>query len=199
MISVQDALAALHRIVYIEHKPQSPHRLKLLADYCIQELAVRGLTGAVKERKIPGVGRPKAWDVAWEYDEKVRLAISLKSLLSNLPGTSPNRIDDLMGEVANVQLKSPEIVLAYVIIFNTQDDNNGQWTEWFRSRLQELSGRDAPAWAPGTIEAYVLVEAGFEPEPTILAGIEDFGPFFDRLTALVAERNPGHATRGEML
>ena len=197
MISVHDALVDLHRIVYIEDKPTSTARLKTLADFCIQELAAGGLSGVVKERSIPGVGRAKHWDVAWEYDGKVRLAISLKSLLSNLAGTTPNRIDDLMGEVANVQLQSPEVVLGYVMIINRQRDaEDGKWTEWFRACLEGLSGRDAPAWAPGTIESYVLVEAAFEPHPRVLAGADDFGPFFDTLTARVAERNPGHALQG---
>ena len=72
--------------------------------------------------EIPGVGRSKRWDVAWKYDGKYRLGLSLKSLLRNLGGTVPNRIDDLIGEVANAQLYSPEIVLGYVMVFNIAED-----------------------------------------------------------------------------
>ncbi len=198
MISLHDAIADLHRIVYVERKVQSPARLNLLADYCIQQLDARGIRGAIRERKIPGVGRAKLWDVAWEYDGKIRLAISLKSLMSNLAGTTPNRIDDLMGEVANVQLQSPEVVLGYVMVINRQlDDRQGRWTNWFRSCLEELSGRNAPAWATGTIEAHVLVEAAFEPNPAILSGAAEFDDFFDTLVARVVERNPGYDTRLE--
>ena len=196
MISLHDAIADLHRIVYVEKKPTSPARLSMLADFCIQELEMRGLVGVEKERSVPGVGRAKQWDVVWAYDGKVRLAVSLKSMLSNLPGTTPNRIDDLMGEVANVQLQSPEVVLGYMMVMNRQGDTaDRRWTEWFRSCLADLSGRDAPAWAPGTIEGHVLLEAVFEPMPRILSGHDDCGPFFDTLVARVTERNPGHMPR----
>lgn len=192
MISIDDAIADLHRIVRIEKKPQSPARLNRLADFCIQELEARGLSGVAKEGSVPGFGREKKWDVVWAYDGKVRLAISLKSILRNLAGTVPNRIDDLMGEVANVQLNSPEVVLGYIVIVNRQEDtDDGRWTQQFRSRLAELSGRDAPAWAPGTIEASVLVEAAFDPAPQVLSGAEEFGSFFDTLVELAVKRNPG--------
>lgn len=51
-----------------------------------------------------------------------RLAISLKSLLKNLGGTVPNRLDDMMGEVTNLQMYSPEIVTGYVMLFNVAED-----------------------------------------------------------------------------
>ena len=193
MISLVDAIGELHRIVYVEGKPTSPARLDKLADFCIQELEARGLTGTTKESKVPGFGREKNWDVVWSYDSKVRLAISLKSMLSNIPGTVPNRVDDLMGEVANVQLQSPEVVLGYVMILNRDGDaEDGRWSLQLRTSLEGLSGRGAPAWAPGTIEAYVLVEASFGRSPSVLGGADELDRFFDTLVARVAERNPGH-------
>ena len=195
MISVYDAVAELHRIVYVDGKPTSPARLDSLADFCIQELEARGLSGTTKESKVPGFGREKNWDVVWSYDSKVRLAISLKSILSNIPGTVPNRVDDLMGEVANVQLQSPEVVLGYVMIINRQGDTeDGRWARRLRESLAGLSGRGAPAWAPGTIEAFTLVEATFDQTPSVVTGADDFEAFFDTLAARVAERNPGHLT-----
>lgn len=193
MISIDDAIDELHRIVYVEEKPTSPARLDTLADLCIQELEARGLSGTTKESKVPGFGREKNWDVVWSYDSKVRLAISLKSILSNLAGTVPNRVDDLMGEVANVQLQSPEVVLGYVMIINRQGDTeDGRWARRLRDSLVGLSGRGAPAWAPGTIEAHALVEATFGQTPSVVAGADDFEEFFDTLAARVAERNPGY-------
>ncbi len=79
-----------------------------LARFCVAELASRGLHHAVTEVTLPGGGREKSWDVAWRMDDKPRLAVSLKSLLKNLGGTVPNRVDDLMGEVTNVQMYSPD-------------------------------------------------------------------------------------------
>lgn len=193
MISIHDAIADLHRLVYVEEKRQSPARLNTLADFCVQELEARGLSGVAKESRIPGFGREKNWDVVWEYDRKVRLAISLKSILSNIPGTVPNRIDDLMGEVANVQLASPEIVLGYVMVFNgNQDTPEDKWASRLKGSLESLSGRGAPAWAPGTIEAHVLVEATFDEGPVVHSDITDVDEFFNMLVNRVRERNPGH-------
>ena len=109
MIPAQAAVDDLYRIALTEGKATSTARLNVLADFCVQELRIRGLTDVEKEASIPGAGREKKWDVAWRYDGKYRLGISLKSLLKNLGGTVPNRIDDMIGEVTNAQLHSPEI------------------------------------------------------------------------------------------
>ena len=191
MITIHDAITDLHRIVYVEHKPQSTKRLDRLADYCVQELARRGLHGVAKEQTVPGIGRRKQWDVCWTYDHKVRLGISLKSVLRNLSGSIPNRLDDLMGEVANVQLHSPEIVVGYVMIINSDFDEDSKSAQWFRSRVQELSGRERPAWAAGMVEACVVAEASFEPQPMLMTAERDFEVFFDTLAEQVIDRNPG--------
>ena len=191
MITIHDAITELHRIVYVEHKRQSTKRLERLADYCMQELARRGLHGVAKEQPVPGIGRRKQWDVCWTYDHKVRLGISLKSVLRNLSGSIPNRLDDLMGEVANVQLHSPEIVVGYVMIINSDFDDDGKSAQWFRSRVQELSGRERPAWAAGMVEACVVAEASFEPQPRLMTAERDFEVFFDTLAKHVIDRNPG--------
>lgn len=179
---------------------QSPQRLKGLAEYCVQELGERGLVGAAAEQTLPGGGRTKAWDVAWKYDGKFRLAISLKSLLKNLAGTVPNRIDDLMGEAANVQLHSPEIVTGYVMVFDVGADahsakHNSTWAALLRSRLTTLSGRRAPAWSVGTVEAAVMLEVAFAKSSAVLSGAELMGPFFDLLVEQVKLRNPGAFAR----
>lgn len=90
MITAQDAVDDLYRVAITEEKATSTSRLDLLADFCVQELTRRGLKGVEKEASIPGAGREKKWDVAWRYDGKYRLGISLKSLLKNLGGTVPN-------------------------------------------------------------------------------------------------------------
>ena len=141
----------LYRVTVVERKSQSPNRLSALADMCVQELGRRGLYGAVKERKIPGVGRTKDWDVVWPSEGKVRLGISLKSLLKNIRGAVPNRADDLMGEMANVQLLSPEIVTGYIMIFEVSQNGGGKrrdgtrWVDFFRDAVDRLSGRRRPS------------------------------------------------------
>ena len=88
-ISVQHAIDHLYQVAVVNRSAQSPARLKVLAEFCVQELAARGMPGAVTEQDLPGGGRSKNWDVAWPYDGKFRLAISLKSILKNLPARSP--------------------------------------------------------------------------------------------------------------
>ena len=105
MITAQDAVDDLYRIAVTERKATSTSRLDLLAEFCLQELMSRGLTDVEKEASIPGAGRQKKWDVAWRYDGKYRLGISLKSLLKNLGGTVPDRIDDIIGEVTRFLLE----------------------------------------------------------------------------------------------
>ncbi len=163
MITAQDAVDDLYRVAVTEKRSTSTSRLDVLADYCVQELTRLGLEDVEKEASIPGASREKKWDVAWRYDGKYRLGISLKSLLKNLGGTVPNRIDDLIGEVANAQLHSPEIVIGYIMIFNVAEDavspkHGLTWCELFRERATSLSGRKPPSWTTGTVESFLLVE-----------------------------------------
>ncbi len=192
MICLQDAVDDLYRIAVAEKKRQSPNRLAMLADMCVQELARRDIAGAAKERPVPGFGRSKNWDVVWPDNGKVRLSISLKSLLSNVAGTVPNRADDLMGEMANVQLRSPEIVTGYIMIFDIAGGlrkDGTRWVDFFRDAVNRLSGRDAPAWAAGMVEASAIVEVDFARGPRIAAA-PDMPAFFDRLVHCVRDRNP---------
>ena len=193
MISLQDAVDDLYRIAVIEQKRQSPNRLARLAEMCVEQLDERGVIGAAKEIPVPGIGRSKTWDVAWPSDGRVRLGISLKSLLRNVAGTVPNRVDDLTGEMANVQLLSPEIVTGYVMVFDTTGSglrkDGTRWVDFFRDAVDRLSGRDAPAWAAGMVEASVIVEVDFAEGPRIVAA-PDMSAFFDRLASCVRDRNP---------
>ena len=150
---------------------------------------------AKPEQEIPGGGRPKKWDVGFAYDGKYRLGISLKSMLKNLAGTVPNRIDDLMGESANVQIHSPEIVTGYVMILDIGEDGHSAkhgctWSDLLRKRLSTLSGRRPPAWTIGTVEAFVLLEVKFSQSSAILTGEDMLSPFFDVLVDQVRQRNP---------
>ena len=193
MISLQDVVDDLYRIAVIEQKRQSPNRLAMLAEMCVEQLNDRGVIGAAKELPVPGIGRTKTWDVGWPSDGKVRLGISLKSLLRNIAGTVPNRVDDLTGEMANVQLLSPEIVTGYVMVFDTTGSGLRQdgtrWVDFFRDVVNRLSGRDAPAWAAGMVETSAIVEVDFANGPHIVAE-PDMSAFFDCLVSCVRERNP---------
>ncbi len=203
MISLQDAIDDLYRIAVVEKKRQSPNRLALLAEMCVEQLHHRGIAGAQTEVLVPGIGRSKTWDVGWPSKGKVRLGISLKSLLRNIPGTVPNRVDDLAGEMANVQLLSPEIVTGHIVVFDTGASglrkDGTRWVDFFRSAVNRLSGRDAPAWAAGMVEASAIVEVDFADGPNVV-GHPDMSAFFDRLDYCIRERNPDsfqHETGGK--
>ncbi len=195
MITLQDAVDDLYKTAVIANKRTSTKRLSVLAKMCVQQLAVRDVVGAACEVRVPGVGRSKNWDVAWPSEGKVRLGISLKSLLHNLSGTVPNRADDLMGEMANVQLLSPEIVTGYLMIFNSTGNgirkDGGRWIDFFRETVERLTGRDAPSWAAGMVEATAVVEVDFR-ETARIVDAPDIDSFFDHLADRVRERNPDH-------
>ena len=195
MLTAQSAIEDLYRIAVTEARVTSTARLEALTDFCVQELTRRGLRDIEKEAAVPGAGRDEKWDVAWRYDGKYRLGVSLKSLLKNLSGTVPNRIDDMIGEVTNAQLHSPEIVLGYIMIFNVAEDSFSRkhastWCELFRQRVTSLSGRRPPSWTTGTVEDFVLVEVDFSSKPAILKSSQTFDAFFDTLVEQISTRNP---------
>jgi hypothetical protein len=188
-ISLQGAIDDLYRKAVVLKLKTSTQRLQRLADYCVERLDERGLRGAEAEVLLQGAGRPKFWDVGWRRGEEYSLAISLKSILRNLSGTVPNRIDDLMGEAANVQLVSPEIVIGYIMVFDTAEDPRRTWVETLSRGLQNLargSGRDA-----GRVEAAVIVEVNFLAGARVLTPEAAVLQMLDFLVAEVRARNPG--------
>ncbi len=145
----------------LDKPTQSPQRLSALADYLTRQLAKEGLPGAqggsTSELSVPGIARSKNWDIAYEFAGKFRLLISLKSMLKNISGTVPNRLDDLQGEIANVQQLRPEIVIGYVILFDVAEDTRRQedgrmWSDFFEDAIRSLTIRKAPLWNQGLLE-----------------------------------------------
>lgn len=141
-------------------------RLNKLAEYCILEFARHGLAGVrggqADEVGIRGFGRQKDWDLAYVLAEKPRLLVSLKSILKNLKGVAPNRLDDLMGEAANVQQLSPEVVIGYVVIVDEAENSVRRsdgvtWVDHFEGNLGRIAVRKAPLWNQGLIEAIWLI------------------------------------------
>jgi hypothetical protein len=150
----------------VTKKPtQSPDRLKALADLVIDQLGAHGLPGAIGgtsgELKVTGLARTKAWDVAYQFAGKFRLLISLKSIWKNAAGTVPNRLDDHMGEVANIQQLRPEIVIGYVVVFDVTADGRRQdgvmWSDYFEQALGRIAIRKAPLWNQGLLEGFWFI------------------------------------------
>jgi hypothetical protein len=150
----------------VARPPQSPQRLLALADLLVTMLADEGLPGArggaAGELTVQGLARRKDWDVAYEFAGKFRLLVSLKSMWKSAAGTVPNRLDDLMGEVANIQQLSPEIVSGYVVLFDHQADSRRQedgssWSQYFERSLEAIAIRRAPIWNQGLLEGVWFV------------------------------------------
>lgn len=194
-ITLQLAIEQLYSKAVVDGVSTSTKRLDELAQFCLQQLEKRGLLNAETDVDIQGGGRTKNWDIAWKHDGKYRLVISLKSILKNLGGTVPNRIDDMIGEVTNIQMFSPEIVVGYLIVFDVSNDkfsnkHGMSWCELMKSRLQKLSGRSAPAWGTGMIESYALIEVDFSIESKLITDETEVMNMFDELVLDVKNRNP---------
>jgi len=160
MVTLSEAVDDL-----LSRKTQDSGRLNSLATYCIDAFAAAGLPGVrggkAAEVGIRGLGRQKDWVLAYVLAEKPRLLVSLKSILKNLSGVVPNRLDDLMGEVANVQQLSPELVIGYVVIMDEAENSphrrDRTWIDHFESNLARIAIRRAPLWNQGLIEAIWLI------------------------------------------
>ncbi len=194
--TLQHAVESLYQIAVRDAKTTSTKRLAMLASACVDALSARGLPGAEAEVDIPGGGRDKAWDVGWCWRGKYRLVLSLKSILKNISGTVPNRIDDAMGETASIQLYSPEVVTGYVMLFDLAADSYSQkhgmlWSVYLAERLGALSGRRAPYWSPGTFEGHCIIGIDLSEGARLVDGADRFGAMLDTLVEEVHRRNPG--------
>lgn len=172
-------------------------RLGRLADYITERFAARGLSGVrggqTGELAVKGFARTKVWDVAFDFAGKPRLLISLKSLWNNAGGSIPNRIDDLMGEAANVQQMSPEIVTGYVVLFDRRADGMRRdgmlWSDYFEQRVKVMSVRKAPLWNQGLIEGcwFVLIDSTHPPGLRIVDPLKAAREEDSFLSALLGE------------
>lgn len=162
MNELEDVIEAI-----IQKSKNSPNRLDALADFIRLEVEKYGLPkvegGSSGERLVEGLARSKKWDISYAYFEKVRLIISLKSLWENASGVVPNRIDDVIGETANVQQMFPEVVTGYVILFDEKADSirredKKTWSAFFEEAIKKLTIRKAPIWNQGLLEGTWFVQ-----------------------------------------
>lgn len=145
---------------FLGRKSQDSGRLNELATYCVHLFEDEGLAGmqggSAGEAGIRGLVRNKNWDLAYLFAGKPRLLISLKSILRNIKGTVPNRLDDLMGEAANVQQYTPEVVTGYIIVLdekgNSMRRDGVDWITFMENSLEKIAIRKAPLWNQGIIE-----------------------------------------------
>ena len=144
-------------------------------------------------------GRQKDWDLAYVLAGKPRLLVSLKSILKNLAGTVPNRLDDLMGEAANVQQLQPEVVIGYVVIMDVAEDrvrrDGRTWSDHFEDNLRKIAVRKAPLWNQGLIEGIWLIRVDSRRHPgqriVDTTAVDARGTdFFTALLAELHQREP---------
>lgn len=187
MTSLENAIGFLHDKVYVQEKPTSPNRMDAMAEYVIEALESRGIEEWETEVKLDAFARDKQWDVVHLVDGKPRVAISLKSILRNLAGTVPNRTDDLIGEVADLQMQYPEIIVGYVVIMDLaetdRDPNAAKWVRRMDSRLESISGRQPPFWGRGTIEASEVIKAKLQgySDPEVMTSEGEMATFFETI------------------
>lgn len=187
MTSLQDAIEFLHHKVYVEESPTSPIRMDVLAEYVIEELEERGISGWETEISLNAFAREKRWDVVHRVGGKPRVAITLKSILRNLAGTVPNRTDDLIGEVTDLQMRYPEIIIGYLVVMDEaetdRDPNAPQWVDTMERRLEGITGRRPPFWGRGSLEASKVIRTNLagEGNPELHTTESDMDTFFETI------------------
>jgi len=188
----------------LKKQSQDSNRLAPLADYVkdhLHRLGLKGVRGGSDgELQIASYARSKDWDVAYDFAGKPRLLISLKSIWKNASGSVPNRLDDLMGEAANVQQMSPEVVTGYVFLFDVQADSIRKedkltWSEYFEQRIARLCVRKAPMWNQGLIEGawFIRFDSSKPAEEMIIdsAQVKNAGEkFFEGMLSELILREP---------
>lgn len=98
MVTFDQAIQSLFRIAVVERKSTSVSRLQVLADYCVQELARRGLENVETEASIPGAGRSKKWDRGLAAWSQIPTWHFVKIYPEESGRNGAEQIDDLMGE-----------------------------------------------------------------------------------------------------
>ncbi len=130
---------------YDARHDRDPQRQIEIQKWCVDQLTAAGIKGATTELKLPGAYRKKNWDVGLMVDDQPQLAISCKSIVRNIPGTVPNRLDDMLGEAVNLHRAYPQAVIGYLILLADQDGRNDKnmdhWFERCGSRLQLVMPR----------------------------------------------------------
>lgn len=168
--------------------PRSSRRQIEVQRWCVSQLSRRGVKGAQVEVSLPGAYRNKNWDVALVVDNKPRLAISCKSIVSNIAGTVPNRLDDMLGEAVNLHRAYPSCVIGYLLFLSERDMSSGTPAgEWFDRCGQRLA-LCYPRLSPGNpherweaISLCLLPDAAPASRYTPFSGCDDLNPFFSRL------------------
>jgi hypothetical protein len=207
-------LAEAMRVFRTRH-PRASNRQEAIQLYCCEELRRRGLQGVEIETGMPGAYRTKKWDVGRLVDGEPTLGISCKSIISNHGGTVPNRVDDMLGEAANLHRVFPKAVLGYLFMMGRVDESRatqkktekaggmtparlaqlqGDGDTWFERLVRSVSrasGRTGPDDHPEKFEVVSCSQVDFMTEPyevVVHEGGLSPDAFFDRLVEIHQQR-----------
>jgi hypothetical protein len=207
-------LAEAMRIFRTKH-PQASNRQEAIQRYCCAELAKRGLDGVDIEVPMPGAYRTKQWDVGRLAEGEPTLGISCKSIIGNHAGTVPNRVDDMLGEAANLHRVFPKAVLGYLFMMGRVDEGGAAkkktaklggmtparlaqlqeegdvWFERLVDSVSRAAGRTGPDDYREKFEVVSCSQVEFMCEPyEVVVHERGLSPddFFDRLVAIHRER-----------
>ena len=196
-LELLDTQLAAALVDYATRRPRDPQRMIAVQNWCVRQLAARGLKEARTEVALTGAYRTKNWDVALVAGDEVRLAISTKSIVRNLAGTVPNRLDDMLGEAANLHRLHPRAVIGYFLVMSEQEMSAGArdsatWFERCGKRIALAASRNSPAGPAEQWEGACALRAPLG--ATAAAAAErhvdlcSVSGFFDLLAARVSER-----------
>jgi len=166
-------------------------------NWCVGQLAARGLAGARTEVALTGSYRTKNWDVALVAGDEVRLAISTKSIVRNIAGTVPNRLDDMLGEAANLHRLHPRAVIGYFLVMSEQEMSAGArdsaiWFDRCGQRIALAAGRHSPTGPAEQWEGACALRAPLGTTAAAAVPRHDdlcsVSGLFDLLAARVSER-----------
>lgn len=195
-LTLEAALADFH-----QRPAQAANRMVAIQKLIARTFFDRGLTvGDFRlEQPVPGKHRTKKWDIVYSYRGRIHLAVSCKSIMANVAGTVPNRIDDAIGECVNIHAYDPGIVLGYFFVMDRAGavrinrESRRPWYEVFGKSLVSLSGRRSQHNSQDLFEAASLLIVDFSHRPfdvTFYPGTMSWEAFFDTLVDHVLDRNP---------
>ncbi len=208
-----DLTEAMHE--FRKRHARASTRQEAIQRFCCAELKRRGLDGAEIEVDMPGAYRDKKWDVGLLGNGVPELGISCKSIISNHAGTVPNRVDDMLGEAANLHRRFPDAVLGYFFMMSRIDESKAtqkrtealggmsearltqlqekgdRWFERLVGSVSRAAGRSGPEGRPEMFEAVSCSQVDFTVSP--FAIVVHKGPmspddFFDCLVDLHRQR-----------
>lgn len=171
----------------------------LLRDALADRLVPLGKLAEVQlERPLRGKHRSKNWDVVVYFAGRAQLAVSTKSIMKNVSGTVPNRIDDAMGECVNAHAHDPGLVLGFLFVMSqdlcSKTTKKGvPYVDILADSLASFSGRRSEADSYELFEAATLLMVNFAgPTPVVNfhEALLDWDGFFDVLVGQMRGRNP---------